>query len=55
MCVQRCPKCNEDDLRYQRDIATGELEEWGCNTCAREYEVEVEISRHFENMREVVV
>ena len=55
MCVQRCPKCNEDDLRYQRDIATGELEEWHCESCESEYEVGVNIVRHFENMREVVV
>ena len=55
MCVQVCPKCNEDELRYQRDIATGEVEEWHCESCESEYEVGVNIVRHFENMREVVV
>ena len=55
MCVQRCPKCNEDDLRYQGDICTGEMEEWSSPNCETEYVVEVDINRHFDTMREVVV
>jgi len=54
MCVQRCPKCNEEDLRYWGDIATGEIEEWGCKNCDTSFVVDVKITRHFETMREVV-
>ena len=55
MCVQRCPKCNEEDLHYQADKCTGEIEDWYCPNCDTYYEVDVVINRHFETMREVVV
>ena len=55
MCVQRCPKCNEEDIHYLGDKCTGEIEDWHCPNCDTCYEVDVDINRHFDTMREVVV
>ena len=55
MCVQRCPKWNEEELHYLGDNCTGEIEDWHCPNCDTHYEVDVVINRHFDSMREVVV
>ncbi len=54
MCLQKCPKCNQDFIHYLGDNTTGEVEDWHCPTCDAHYEVDVVINRHFETMREVV-
>ena len=54
MCLQKCPKCNQDFIHYLGDNCTGEIEDWHCQTCDAHYEVDVNIHRHFETMREVV-
>jgi len=54
MCLQKCPKCNQDFIHYLGDNCTGEIEDWHCPTCDAHYEVDVNIHRHFETTREVV-
>lgn len=53
MSVERCPKCKKDDLTYLGDNCTGEIEDWHCMFCDTHYEVDIEINRHFDSMREV--
>jgi hypothetical protein len=53
MSMEKCPKCCKDNLTYVGDNCTGEIEDWHCMSCDTFYEVDVEIKRDFNNMREV--
>ena len=53
MSIEKCPKCCKDNLTYVGDNCTGEIEDWHCMSCDTFYEVDIEIKRHFNNIREV--
>jgi len=48
-----CPKCKDGRIWFNHNSVGCEIESWACTDCEKEFHVDIEIKRDFDNMREV--